>query len=103
MNERKSGRSGTKAFCTELDREKKLEAVLYLVPNRELYAFLLHVLRNARRRNAIALASEFARFPRTAVLIDARAGTTGRLEGCSTEGNTSLNPMAPHCLSLDQF
>jgi hypothetical protein len=37
-------------ICAEVDHEKKLETFLYLVPNCELHAFLLHVLRNARRR-----------------------------------------------------
>jgi hypothetical protein len=69
-------------ICAEIDQENKLETCLYLVPNHELHAFLLHALRNARRRIMIARAREFAQFPEIAPLIDARTGTTSRLENC---------------------
>jgi hypothetical protein len=69
-------------ICAEMDHEKKLDTCLYLVPNRELHAFLLHSLRHARRRIMISLVSEFVQSPHTAPLIDARTGVTHRLEDC---------------------
>jgi hypothetical protein len=75
-------------ICAEIDQERKLETCLYLVPNRELHAFVLHTLRNARRRIMIALAPEFVQFPEITPLIDARTGTTSRLEDCLNDGDT---------------
>ena len=69
----------------EMDHEKKLETFLYLVPNRELHAFLLHTLRHARCRIAVALAAEFVQSPHTTPLIDARTSFTHRLEDCLTD------------------
>jgi hypothetical protein len=69
-------------ICAEMDQEKRLGTFLYLVPNCELHAFLLHALRNARRRIVIALASEFVQSPLTTALIDARTQFTHRLEDC---------------------
>jgi hypothetical protein len=46
-------------ICAEIDQERKLETCLYLVPKRELHAFVLHTLRNARRRIMIGLAPKF--------------------------------------------
>ena len=74
------------AIGTVLDNENKLDSCLYLVPNRELHAFLLHSLRNARRRIVIALASEFVQSPHTAPLVDARTRVTLRLEDCLPSG-----------------
>lgn len=72
-------------ICAEMDQEKKLDTCLYLVPNCELHAFLLHALRNARRRIVVALASEFVQSPQTTPLIDARTGFRHRLEDCLTD------------------
>ncbi len=71
-------------ICYEIDHDNKLEAFLYLVPNCELHAFLLHALRNARRRIVVALASEFTQSPHTTLLIDARTRVQCRLKDCLT-------------------
>jgi hypothetical protein len=69
-------------ICAEIDLEKKVDTCLYLVPNRELLAFLLYGLRNARRRVMVAQALEFAQFPHSASLIEARTGIASRLVDC---------------------
>jgi hypothetical protein len=69
-------------ICTEIDLEKKFDTCLYLVPNRELLAFLLYGLRNTRRRVMVAQALEFAQFPHSAPLIEARTGIASRLVDC---------------------
>jgi hypothetical protein len=69
-------------ICADLEQEKRLDTCLYLAPNRELHAFLLHALRGARRRVMVALAHEFVQFPHRAPLIDARTGVANWLEDC---------------------
>jgi len=71
-------------ICAEINHEKKLETFLYLVPNCELHAFLLHALRNSRRRIVVTLAAEFVQSPHTTLLIDARTRVQCRLEDCLT-------------------
>jgi hypothetical protein len=72
-------------ICTVLDHEQKVGAVLYLAPNLELRSFLLHALRNARRRIVVALVAEFVRDPQSAHLIDVRTQFNQRLEDCLAE------------------
>jgi hypothetical protein len=72
-------------ICAEIDYEKKLETFLYLVPNCELHAFLLHALRNTRRRIVLTLASEFIQSPHTTLLTDARTRVQCRFEHCLTD------------------
>lgn len=69
-------------ICADLDQEKRLDTCLYLVPNRELHAFLVHALCKARRRIMVGLAQEFVQCPHRAPLIDARTGVANRLEHC---------------------
>jgi hypothetical protein len=69
-------------ICSEIDLEMKIDVCLYLVPNRELHAFLLHTLCKAWRRIMVAFAHEFVHFPSRAPLIDTRTGITNRLEDC---------------------
>ena len=69
-------------ISADFDQEMRLDTCLYLVPNRELHAFLLHALCKARRRIMVALVHDFLQFPHSSPLIDARTGIANRLEDC---------------------
>jgi hypothetical protein len=69
-------------ICAEIDIERKLDTCLYLVPNRELLAFLLHALQKARSRIVVTLASEFVHSPHTAAVIDVRTSVAAQLRDC---------------------
>jgi hypothetical protein len=66
----------------DLDRDRKVDAFLYLVPNVEMHVFLRHALRATRRPMFVAFAKEFARQPRTAELIDVRTQQAVGLGAC---------------------
>ena len=66
----------------DLDRDRKVDAFLYLVPNVEMHVFLRHALRATRRPMFVAFAKEFARHPRTAELIDVRTQQAVNLGAC---------------------
>lgn len=65
-----------------LDRESRVDSVLYLVPNVQLESFLLHCFRQARRPVYVCQAHEFASKPAEAALIDVSRQSQRRLADC---------------------
>lgn len=74
-------------ICADINRETKISAFLYLVPNLQLQNFLLHALRMSTKGLYVARAEEFCDNPAEAELIDARSGGLRRLEDCLRAGS----------------
>jgi len=80
----------------QIDCEQRVQTLLYLVPNHELHAFLLHALSGTRRHILVGLVPQFVQSPHNTPLVDVRTRFTHRLEDCLTDATRYGSSTAPH-------